>query len=270
MLAAVFALTIWWFSTGVVLVLVRAPLRSYAWSMGAMSVLMVTALYGVASVAGDTGSPAAAYCSFMCGLLVWAWQELSYLTGFLTGPRKVPCPPTTPLGRRFRLALATSVYHEIAVIGAGLSLVALTWGQPNKVALWTYLVLWVMRWSAKLNLFLGVRNFNEEWFPDHLKFLVSYLERRPVNLLFPLSVTVASFVAGILLAHSLGHDDPFVHTAGMLIFSMLALAILEHWLLLLPLRSSALWDWLSTPAKPGASRQRPAHPRLAAVPGLES
>ena len=37
--------------------------------------------------------------------------------------------------------------------------------QPNQVATWTFALLWVMRLSAKFNLFLGVRNRGEEFGP---------------------------------------------------------------------------------------------------------
>ena len=40
-------------------------------------------------------------------------------------------------------------------------MVALTWGGANQVGTWTFLVLWVMRLSAKLNVFLGVPNLTE-------------------------------------------------------------------------------------------------------------
>jgi putative photosynthetic complex assembly protein 2 len=43
--------------------------------------------------------------------------------------------------------------------------------QPNQVGTGTFAVLWVMRISAKLNLFLGVRNLSEELLPPHLAYL---------------------------------------------------------------------------------------------------
>ncbi len=205
----------------------------------------------------------------MFGVCVWAWHELSYLTGYLTGPQKTACPPGAPPFKRFRLAIATSLYHELAVIAGGLSLIVLTWEQPNRVALWVYLVLWAMRWSAKLNMFFGVRNFNEDWFPEHLKFLVSYLNRRRFNWLFPWSVTISSVVAGLVLAQGIGAQDAFVRSAQALVFAMLLLAIIEHWMLMLPLRSAVLWNWLTE--SPGERRQRAsAGAPLVVSPGSKS
>ncbi len=262
-LPMLFGMLVWWFGTGVILVLVRAPASSHGWSLAALSVLFVGALHGIATSSADATDPGAAYFSFVCGIVVWAWLELSYLTGYLTGPNKAPCPPGAAPWRRFRLAIGTSLYHELAVIGAGLSIAALSYGQPNQVGLWTYSVLWSMRWSAKLNMFLGVRNLLEEWFPDHLRFLGSYLERRPFNPLFPVSVTVASLIAGVLLYFACTATDSFTRVASMLVFTILLLGTLEHWLLLLPWRSSALWQGLTGPLRAPPSDTDDAAVRLA-------
>jgi putative photosynthetic complex assembly protein 2 len=42
----------------------------------------------------------------------------------------------------------------------------LTAGGENRVAAATCATLGLMRWSAKLNLFLGVRNYNQDWLPE--------------------------------------------------------------------------------------------------------
>ena len=39
------------------------------------------------------------------------------------------------------------------------------------------MVLWWMHQSAKLNVFFGVRNLNEEFLPEHLEFLKSFLHQ---------------------------------------------------------------------------------------------
>ena len=64
----------------------------------------------------------------------------------------------------------TSLYHELAIIGSAIAIVALTWHQPNQIGMWTFMVLWWMHQSAKLNVFFGVRNLNEEFLPEHLTF----------------------------------------------------------------------------------------------------
>lgn len=181
--------------------------------------------------------------AFAEALIVWAWLEMSYFMGIITGPRKAPCPPEARGWSRFILGLQTSLYHELAVVALGVVIVFLSGDAPNQVAAGTYLTLWVMRWSAKLNLFFGVPNVNTEWFPQPLRFLSSYMRNRPMNLFFPFSVTLATGVGVWLVGNAIMTTDAFERTSYALIGALLSLAILEHWFMVLPLRDSALWDW---------------------------
>lgn len=238
-----YALFLWWFSTGVILYLDKRPAHTYRRSLlGATVVLMLSlvALYAVR----DAASTAGAYVGFTAGVLVWGWMEMSYFMGLVTGPRKVACPRGCGGWRRFWLAIQTSLYHELTIVAAGAAMVWITWDSANQVGTWTFVILWWMRWSAKLNLFFGVPNLNEDWLPEHIRFLTTYLSKRPMNLLFPVSVSVATVVMCLLVEAAL--DLPassFTSVALMLTATLLALAILEHWLLVLPLADAALWSW---------------------------
>lgn len=257
-LPLLYALLIWWFSTGLVLYLDGLPRSSYRWSLGGATLLLAAALYGLA-VGRDDTSVGGAYLAFTCGLLVWGWQELSYYTGCVTGPWQQPCPAGCTGWRRFGLAIQTSLYHELAIIITGGVIVALTWGGANQIGTWTFLLLWWMRWSAKLNVFLGVRNLNEDWLPAHLRYLTSFFSRQSMNPLFPFSVTLATAVLALLLDRALAADAGAFETTGLsLLAALLALAILEHWLLILPLPTAALWDWglRSHRTEPTDTRQR--------------
>ncbi len=80
--------------------------------------------------------------------------------------------------------------------------------------MWTFMVLWWMHQSAKLNVFLGVRNLNEEFLPDHLQFLKSFLTKRPMNLRFPISVTLSTVVAALLFEKAFAAEaGSFTQTA---------------------------------------------------------
>lgn len=119
-----------------------------------------------------------------------------------------------------------------------------TWGGSNGVGPSAFAILWVMRQSAKLNVFLGVRNLNEHFLPGHLSYLQSYFRRRPMNALFPLSVAVSSWFAVLLWqAAAASGPDPFAATALTFSATLLTLAILEHWFMVLPLPFEALWQW---------------------------
>jgi putative photosynthetic complex assembly protein 2 len=188
-----------------------------------------------------------AYVGFTAGVLVWGWLEMVYFMGAVTGPHKAVCPPGCAGWQRFRLALSTSIYHELLLLLLAAVLVATTWNAANQLGTWTFVILWLMRWSAKLNLFLGVPNLNEDWLPDHVRFITTYLRKRPMNLLFPVSVSVATVVMSLLVEAAL--DLPptdFTGVALILAATLLALAILEHWFLVLPLADGALWAWVTT------------------------
>jgi putative photosynthetic complex assembly protein 2 len=257
-LAALFALFIWWFSTGVVLLLNHMSRSTVRVSLVLSSVLGIAALLGLAHTARQT-SAADAYCAFTCALLVWGWHELSFLTGWITGPRKTALPADTPEWRRLVEAVRAILWHEIGIIAVGLLIVAITWNAPNQIGTDTFLVLWVMRTSAKLNLFFGVRNLSEQFLPAHLAYLESFFRRRPMNLLFPVSVTGASLVLAWMMSQALHPATGAAAAIGStLVATMLALAILEHWLLVLPLDTTALWRWALREAGRQRARATPA------------
>ncbi len=192
-LAALFAVFIWWFSTGIVLLLDRLPHGALRWGHWLSSLLAITAFAALVHSAREL-NVANAYCAFTCALLVWGWHELSFLSGWVTGPRKTALPPGTTGWPRFVESVRAILWHELAIVAVGVAIVAVTWGQPNQVGTQTFLVLWVMRTSAKLNLFFGVRNLSEEFLPAHLAYLQSFFRRRAMNALLPFSVLGASAV----------------------------------------------------------------------------
>jgi putative photosynthetic complex assembly protein 2 len=245
-LAVGYALFLWWFSTGVILYLNGLPARTYRTSLIVATALML-ALIGVIYWVRDQPDLAGAYLGFTAGVLVWGWLEMVYFMGLVTGPHKERCPPDCRGWRRFWLALGTSIYHELLLVLIATVLIALTWGAQNALGTWTFVILWLMRWSAKLNLFLGVPNLNEDWLPEHVRFITTYLKKRPMNLLFPVSVSVATVVMSLLVEAALDLPSAgFAGTALILAASLLALAILEHWFLVLPLADGALWRWVTT------------------------
>jgi putative photosynthetic complex assembly protein 2 len=269
---AIYALFVWWLGTGIVLYLDSLPARTFRWSLVGASAVLVGALFGVMRSAYGA-EPTDAYVAFTCGVLVWGALEMTYFMGLISGPRKQPCPPGCVGWRRFGLAIGTSLYHEATIVLTAALLALLTWDTPNQVAFWTFAILWIMRWSAKLNVFLGVPNLNGDWLPEHLRYLHSYMGQRHMNHLFPVSVSAATVVVVLLAAEALAiAADPFGSTALTLLGTLLALAVLEHWFLVLPLPDEALWAWAFKPASrrgakdalaPRASEERPPVPRLA-------
>ncbi len=238
-----FALFAWWFSTGLILYLDGLPQHTFRWSVLGATGLLGIGLAGIAHSAALT-TVAGAYCAFSCGLLVWGWSEVSFLLGYVTGPNRTACPEAAGPWLRFCLATRSVLYHELAIAGLALAILALTWDAPNRLALWTFLVLWGMRLSAKFNLFLGVRNLSEEFLPQHLRYLASFFVRRPMNLLFPVSVTVSTGLGVALIQHATAPGTAGFEAVGAsFLATLVMLALLEHWFMVVPLPANALWGW---------------------------
>lgn len=262
------AMLLWWFSTGLILWLVRLPTWTRPVVMVAATGVLVVALAGIVLTDGET-SATAAYYAFAAALAVWGWHEITFLLGLVTGPRKTVLTPGAGRLQRFTEATAAIVYHEAALALTAAALLALTWGAENQIAAWTFLALWVSRLSAKLNLFLGVPHFGDELMPSHLNHLRSYFAVRSMNLLFPVSVTVITAAAALLVARALHPGALPVEVSGLIcLATLLVLGVLEHWFMVLPVRDAALWRWAAgrtsfTPTeisaeKPAGFEARPA------------
>ncbi|GEO80517.1 putative photosynthetic complex assembly protein PuhE [Pararhodospirillum oryzae] len=238
-----YVLFVWWFSTGAIMYLDGLPRRTYVWTFALATALLISAFAGISHTAAVV-SVGAAYSSFTCGLVAWGWIEMMFLFGYITGPRRTPCPDGCVGWQRFRLATLTILYHELAIVGTAAILIILSWDKPNKVGLWTFVILWGMRLSAKLNVFLGARNLSEDFLPLHLDYLKTYFRKRPINLLFPISVTASTMVFTVL---TLKISDPALSRPEAIEVTFLAtltgLAVLEHWFLVLPLPAETLWKW---------------------------
>jgi len=240
--AAGFAMLVWWFTTGIILFLDGLAPTTFRRSMIGATVLGLVAVYWLYQSAADT-SPTGAYVAFSAAIMLWGWLEMSFLMGFITGPRKQPYRGARGGWRHFRQATGAIIYNELATVSAAALVFVATRHAANHVALWTFLVLWGMRLSAKLNLFLGVANTGSQFLPPHLAYLESFFNKRRMNLLFPISILSSTVVLVLLVQKLCAVDDAFQATGYSLTASLLALAILEHWFMVLPIPTEKLWDW---------------------------
>jgi putative photosynthetic complex assembly protein 2 len=254
--AVLYTLFLWWFSTGAILWLNRLPRRTFRWSFLAGTAVALASIFGLwASAAITTAN--SALIAFTCALGLWGWHEMSFLMGFITGPRSLPCPPLTVGVRRFTLATATLIYHELALAATAAALLWLNRGQPNQIGAWTFALLWVCRLSAKLNLYLGVPNFSVEYFPKGLKYLISYLGRRRMNALFPISCAAGVILLSLELKRVVDPtSSAFTVASFSLLLALTALALLEHLFMVMPLPDATLWRWaMPSPPKTNAPLQ---------------
>lgn len=249
-LPLLFATVLWFVATGFVLWLDKLPSHTWPVSITLASVASGFAMGGIIATAEET-SAWAAYVAFACALVLWGWHELSFLMGFVTGPNRNPCPPDARGWRRFRLAASTLIYHEVAMFVCLLVMAAATWGKPNQTATLTFLLLFIMRLSAKFNIFAGVPHLSTEMMPDHMRYLASYFRIAPPHCFFILSVSgiavLAAWLADLALSSRGG-----IATGYALAFALVALAFLEHGFLVVPWQDTAIFRW----AMPEQARQR--------------
>ncbi|MCL3883060.1 putative photosynthetic complex assembly protein PuhE [Marivita sp. GX14005] len=251
-IAAGVAIFVWWFSTGAILIAVRRADRrgpaAHAMNVVASVPVLVLGLAAVHVLASGTGIEAA-YGGFLGALAIWGWIELTFLSGIVCGPERRSCPDGLRPPERFARAWWTVAYHEIALLLGLLVVAALCFSRQTDVALWTYLILFVARISAKMNLFFGIPRINTEFVPIPLAHLPSYFRQRPVTLMFPLSITVLTLGAAYFFQMLTQAETDAAIVAATLLCALSTLALVEHWLMIVPLPDARLWRWM-LPAPP--------------------
>lgn len=261
-LPVLYAIALWWAGTAILLALIRRPRETHGRLVAGATVSGLAGIVGVLLVRDDS-SVFGHTVAFACAIAVWAWQETAFLTGHVTGPRVQPSLATPGSARHFRHAVASLLYHELFLLGLMALLWMLTLNAANPLAWQVFALLWIMRLSAKLNLFFGVRNTGVELLPAHLAHLRNYFARRGMNLLFPVSITAGTVALVVLLleaqARMLAGADA---SAPLLLGTLLALALFEHWIMVLPWNGEALWRVALAP-----SGEPPANPAVRQSPG---
>lgn len=255
--AVLITLFLWWFSTGIILLVVNRAgrIRGGYEAAAVLSVpLLALAVFGVVW-SGRVADTTHIYIGFVSALGVWGWIEMAFLTGVVTGPDRKPCPPGVMGIEKFGRAVRAILHHEIALVLAMGGLWVMMLGAENQVGLYTFAILFFARISAKLNLFLGVPNINVEFLPKPIKHLESYFNVAPMNRFFPVSVSLLTFATGCFIERALAHDaDQIASTGFVLLATLTALALIEHWFMVIRLPDAALWRWLITERKPRGSK----------------
>ena len=252
--ASLLALFVWWFSTGAILWVVKmadkqgpdAGLRATIWGLP----MLVIGAFGFWWTL-DMTSAAGAALAFLSALCLWGWIELAFLTGVVTGPNSYPLPEHTREWERFIRAWGTLAYHEMLLVGTLICLALISSGHANIFGVWTFAVLFFARLSAKLNLYLGVPKINVDFLPSALEHLATYFRIRPLNWLFPISVTALSFAIACWLERIYASQTEGQLIGFTLLTALTALALLEHWVMVLPIPDEKLWRWmLPAPKQP--------------------
>lgn len=259
--ASLIALFTWWFATGAILYVIRRADRTggNAYNVAVFMSVPVLAL-GVAGVivsAADSGMTGL-FKGFFGALAIWGWIELSFLSGVITGPERSDRPEGSSGADRFWRAWDALAHHEILLLAGLAFIVMATTGSDNTIAFWTYAILFFARISAKLNLFFGVPRINFEFLPVPLQHLRSHMTKGPITAFFPFSITLLTFAAACF-AQLLMTSQTHVEATGFaLLTSLSALALLEHWFMVIPLPDAKLWRWM-LPERKRTTAKEDAH-----------
>lgn len=244
-IAALFALFLWWFSTGIILWRVRVadnrPAKAHLQSVIAGLPLLALGVWLAGHAATDSTVPGI-YHGFVAALALWGWIELAFLSGVITGPNRSACPAGVTGHQRFWRAVGTIAWHEAALVATLLALALVPEG--SLMALLTFALLFVARISAKLNLFFGVPRINTQFLPRPLAHLPSHFRLSRVSLFYPASVLVLAGLTAALLGLTGGAATPEATVGFALLTCLSALALLEHLFMILPLPDERLWRWM--------------------------
>lgn len=235
-------IVLWFVSTGLVAMINHRLRQSFGRALVIAGICASLGL-GLLVLASHSTEIWAIYASFVGGLLIWSWHEISFLTGAVAGSHRDPCPEGASGWQRFSLATMALIHHEIALAMTAALLLSLGAVTANATGAYTFALLLIFRLSSKLNIYRGVPNMSDELLPLHLDYLKSYFGPRKASGILFVSIAVITGM-GIWFAFAATEAA----AAGMavqagLLCCLCLLAALEHIFLAVPFRDSALWGW---------------------------
>ena len=230
----------WWVGTGAVFVAARGGPRRRLWAFAAATAMLGVALAGLYLLEGVSGV-SGTLLALLAGFTAWAWVELSFYTGFITGPSRAEPPAEAPLDVRFRYALRACLWHELMIPVLGVVVLAVSLAAGNPWAFRIYLTFWVLHEVARVNVLIGVPHPFAELLPQHLSHLQPYLVPRRAGL--PIVLTLVAHVAavGFLAAAALLGAGEGTTLGWTALAALVALGWLEHLVLMLPIPLERLW-----------------------------
>jgi putative photosynthetic complex assembly protein 2 len=243
---------IWFIATGLIAWADNRESATFSKSLaiGGAGGILGLVLILFASLSAAVG---AVYVAFVGALLVWAWHEISFLTGASAGPRRGPADPGLTGVARFRQAAATVMHHEVALALTALLLISLSWDVPNQIGATVFVLMFGLRLVSKINLFIGVPNSTSEMLPDQVAYLKTYFGPNRMTLLLAASVAgiaaMTAWFGALALAAPVGSAEM---VGASLLFTLSLLGVLEHLFLALPFRDGMLWGWALPKRSPAA------------------
>ena len=233
---------LWFVSTGLVAMLNHRLRQSFG---RALIIAGVCAFGGLALLVLTSHSTEiwTVYASFLGGLLIWAWHEISFLTGAVAGSHRDPCPEGARGWQRFSMATMALIHHEIAIAMTAALLLSLAAMTANPTGAYAFALLAIFRLSSKLNIYRGVPNMSDELLPAHLDYLKSYFGPRQLRPTLLLSIVAILAIALYFRFAAVQAGTAHETVSAGLLCCLSLLAALEHFFFAIPFRDSRLWQW---------------------------
>ncbi len=240
---------VWWSSTGAVLWFARGLDRQMNTRLVIMTILCALGFAGVLIASAQSGIWAI-YLGFASAILIWGWVEFTLLSGMITGSRTEACPANVSEFERFKMAFRAIAHHEYALVIMLGILAILDSSGGSGMAIKTFALLWIMRLGAKLTIFSGAPELSTSMIPERLAYMKTYFRHDRISIAFWLSLSVCCmfFASGIYALQHVQYDAA-VQTQVTMLSTLVALAILEHIFMVLPVADSKLWSWAMTQQK---------------------
>jgi len=231
--AICYALVLWWVSTGIIIVLYRQAPWTYDATFGIMTVVAAASALTIV-LTRHSSDVWSTYASFSAGTLVWGWNLASYYTGFIHGPA-TPIP-TQPMsnGLRFRVAVRSSLYHELVSLTLVAIMLVSSISASNKTGQLTVVLFYVLHQLSKLCIYFGVCNFRGDWLPTHLQYITAFFGPARNHWFFFVAVATAGSIVGWASHLARMSTNEAHQVAGTFWVLLAGVAMLEIIVLLIP------------------------------------
>lgn len=228
----------WWAATGVTLAMQRSALA------GTVSLIVATCMAVVGAVlisnSRHRDTIQGARLAFLGSSLVWWWCSTLFYAGIGVQIGDGFDGSTRTFTLAWQAILATLRADLFGVFA--LAAVAITvWRSPNRLAFWTLLTFWATLQTAKLNVFMGVRNSGVDWLPEHLRGLSQFFGPPVNSWLLPLTIAGLCVFLALVGRRARMERRDFARHANAMIALLLMLAVVEHVFLGLDM-SLPLWE----------------------------
>lgn len=228
----------WWGATGITLAMQRSELLSVL-SIIASSALGVIGAWLIIRTRADA-SASGARLAFLGSSLLWMWSSTLFYAGL-----GIRIGSVAETGARTWLlagqAIAATLRPDLVGVALFVAVAVFVRRSANRMALLTFAIYWCTLQTAKINVFMGVRNAGIDWLPEHLEPLSRFFG--PAENSWLLSWTVLALSAFVLIVAHRARNARTVyerHAFGMAAL-LLTLALLEHVFLGMPF-ALPLWE----------------------------